>query len=60
MFLLLFDDLFLKVDELIVEVLKRILYIFIDFYVEVISEKFVFGWYIDGWVLVVVGIYIYV
>lgn len=47
-------------DILIEEVKKCINIIFVDFYVEIISEKEVMGWYLDGCVMVVVGMYIYV
>lgn len=52
------DCFFRKIDEILGKI--ECLIVIVDFYVEVILEKIVFGFYVDGWVFCFYGIYIYV
>lgn len=62
LFMEIFDDLFVVVEcEFVVVFLGEVVdVVFVDMYVEVISEKNVMGVFCDGCVSLVVGIYIYI
>ena len=54
------DDPFRKIDEILEEIPKDVLCIFVDFHAEVTSEKQAMAWYLDGRVSAVVGTHTHV
>ncbi|MDK2845250.1 MAG: 2,3-cyclic-nucleotide 2-phosphodiesterase [Enterococcus sp.] len=54
------DDPFRKIEELLAQIQKRTLYIFVDFHAETTSEKQAMGWFLDGRVSAVVGTHTHV